>query len=131
MITKTRNIRHSKNNIRNIIKMELKKLQYNFGYVGTKYLVDAIYLLYSLEKYYKFSLESDVYSVLANKYGDTASAIKGAIIYANDKMFYDCDENFLYDYLNDEDDIWDEEEFDSKPGPKKIIRAVLKRIKDL
>ena len=38
-------------------------------------------------------------------------------------MFYDCDEEKLEYYIDDYDF--------SKPKPKMIIRAVLKRIKDL
>lgn len=116
--------------VKNNIKNELKKLNYNFKSVGTKYMLDAIYLLDSLKMYYKFSLESDVYPAIANKYGDTASAIKGAIYYATDKMFYDCDENVLKDYV-DVDNLFDEKEHELKPGPKDIIRAVLRRIKDI
>lgn len=44
-------------------------------------------------------------------------------------MFYDCNEkvlqNYLYEFI-----IFDEEDTFFKPGPKMIIRAVLKRIKD-
>lgn len=116
--------------IRNAITKEIKGLSHNFNFVGTKYLIDSIYLLYSLKMYYKFSLESDVYPAIANKYCDTANTIKGAIVYATDKMFYDCDEKILQDYL-DEDIFCEGNIIDSKPGPKKIIRAVLKRIKDI
>ncbi len=115
--------------IKNYIKQELRKLNYNFNFIGTQYIIDAIYLLYSLKTYYKFSLEKDIYPAIANKYCDTANTIKGAIVYATDKMFYDCNEevlqNYLYEFI-----IFDEEDTLLKPGPKMIIRAVLKRIKD-
>lgn len=108
--------------VKNNIKNELKKLNYNFKSVGTKYMLDAIYLLDSLKMYYKFSLESDVYPAIANKYGDTASAIKGAIYYATDKMFYDCDEEVLKSYFG--------MYLMLKPGPKLVIRTVLKKLND-
>ncbi len=110
--------------IRNIIEKELESLNYNFEYIGTRYIADAIYLLYSLKMYYKFSLESDVYPAIANMYGDNSNAIKGTITYATDKMFFDCDERILKKYLDDKNNRV------SKPGPKTIIRAVLKKIKN-
>ena len=71
-----------------------------------------------------------MYPVIANKYGDTAGTIKGAIYYATDKMFYDCDENVLKEYV-DVDNLFDENEKQLKPGPKDIIRAILKKINDI
>ena len=123
MITKIKNIK-------NAINEELEYLNFNFDHTGTKYLIDAIYLLYCQEIFYKFSLESQVYPIIANKYGDTASAIKGAIEYATDKMYYECDEEILREYIEDEE-YWGKKNQNFKPGPKKIIRAVLRNIKDM
>lgn len=130
MITKVKNESANKKYIKNRINEELQGLKFNFEHIGTKYILDAIYLLYYQKKFYKFSLESDIYPIIANKYGDTASAIKGAIEYATDKMYYECDEESLKDYIDDEE-YWGNDKQNSKPGPKKIIRAVLKRIKNL
>lgn len=105
-------------------------MNFDFGHIGTKYLLDSIYLLYSLQKYYKFSLESDVYPAIANKYGDNARAIKGAISYAIDRMIENCDEETLINYV-DEEEYRNYECGIDKIGTKKIIRAVLKRIKEL
>ena len=123
MITKIKNIK-------NAINEELEYLNYNYDHTGTKYLIDAIYLLYCQESFYKFSLESEVYPIIANKYGDTFSAIKGAIEYATDKMYYECDEGILRDYIEAEE-YRGKKNKNFKPGPKKIIRAVLRRIKDM
>lgn len=114
--------------IRKAIIQELKSLQYNFGYLGTRYMIDAIFLLYSLNIYYNFSLESDVYPTIANKYQCNTNAIKGAIVYATDKMFFDCNEEFLKKYLNFDEYFEDE---NLKPGPKEIIRAILEKIKNI
>lgn len=107
-------------NIKNKIKQELEKLEYNFAYIGTNYLLDAIYILYSLKKLYNFSLEKEIYPIVANKYGDSTNNIKCDINNATDKMFYDCNEENLKNYLGDYKFY--------KPGTKKIIRAVLKKI---
>lgn len=116
--------------IKNTIKEELQDLKFNFKHVGTSYLLDSIYLLYSLKKYYKFNLESDVYPAIANRYGDNARAIKGSISYAIDRMVEVCDKEYLMNYLYEDEYRCDEIE-DDEIGPKKIIRAILKRIKDL
>ncbi len=132
MIAELEHKKCSKKEIKNIIRMELEKLQYNFGYNGTKYLVEAIYLLYSTKKYNNFSLDSDVYKVLANKYGSSPNAIKGVVNYATDKMYYDCDEIFLNEYFKSDDVFFlDDEKEGSKPGTKKVIRTILRKIKDL
>ncbi len=107
-------------NIKNKIRDELKKLEYNFSYIGTKYLLDSIYILYCIKIYYNFSLEKDIYPVIANKYGESANNIKCNIVNATDKMFFDCDEKTLRKYLEDYSN--------SKPDPKKVIRAVIKNI---
>lgn len=108
-------------NLKNNIRDELEKLSYNFEYIGTEYLLEAIYFLYCSNKYYKFSLEKDVYPIIAKEYGDTSNNVKSTIIYATDKMFYDCEEILLKKYLGKYELI--------KPGPKKVIRAVLKKMK--
>lgn len=107
--------------IKNKIVKELVKLNYNFNLSGTDYLIEAIYLLYSSKMYYNFSLEKDVYPVIANMNGDFANNIKFNIVYATDSMFYDCEEEILMKYIGSYEN--------SKSGPKKIIRAVLKRLK--
>ncbi len=109
--------------IRKIIKRELLKLNYNFNYIGSSYLVETIYLLYSLKKFYKFSLESEVYPIIAKECNGSANTIKSDIVNATDKMCYDCNEEKLLKYIGKYKMF--------KPGPKQIVKAVLKRIKDL
>ena len=129
MITETKNI-NNRRYIKNSIKEELQDLKFNFDHIRTMYLFESIYFLSSKNKYYKFSLESDVYPRIANRYGDNARAIKGSISYAIDKMLEECEEEYLMSYLY-EDEYISEDLTNVKIGPKKIIRAVLKRIKDL
>lgn len=101
----------------------MKEIEFNFSYDGTKYLLEAIYILYTLKIYYNFNLEKDVYLIISDKYGISPHNIKNNIVNATDKMYYDCDEEKLENYIADYDD--------SKPGPKRIIKAVLRRVKDL
>lgn len=99
---------------------ELKKLKYNFSYIGTKYLVEVIYILYILNKKYTCNFEKEIYPSIAEIYETSSNNIKCSIAYATDKMFYDCDENFLEKYIG--------EFYYSKPGPKTISFAVIKKI---
>lgn len=109
--------------VKEVIKSNLIKLKYNFNYIGTDYLIETIYYLYCSKLYYKFCLETDVYPIIANRYGTVVNTIKSNIINATDKMFYDCDEKVLKRYLG--------KCTLTKPGPKKIIKAILLNIKDL
>ncbi len=112
--------KYSEIKIKNKIVQELKKIQYNFSYKGTEYLVDAIYVLYNLKNPKECNLGKEVYPIVAEHYNTVANNIKCNITNSTDKMFYDCDEKILRAYLK-------EFRF-TKPGPKKIMEAVLKRI---
>ena len=109
--------------IKNKIKVELKKIEFTLSYNGTMYLIDIIYIYYTLKMYHNFNLEKDIYPILVEKYETSSNNIKNNIENAIEKMFFDCDEEILEVYIDDYDY--------SKPKPKMIIRAVLKRIKHL
>lgn len=108
--------------IKGKIKNELKYLGYNFYYKGTKYLVDAIYILYNIKDYYNKILKRDVYPIVSEKYNTSINNVKCNIRNATDIMFYDCNEERLKEYLK--------ECSLSKIGAKKVILAVLERIKN-
>lgn len=122
-VVKKSNNQTAEKRIKYKIKLELEKLNFNFSYIGTKYLFEAIYILYTLKLYYNFKLEKDIYPIIATKYSTSSHNIKNNIINATDKMYYDCEEEILESYID--------EYIFSKPGPKNIIRAILKRIKDM
>ncbi len=103
------------------ITEELKKLAFNFSYKGTTYLIETIYILYTSIINWDCNLEKEVYPLVAEKYNQSVNNIKCNITNCTDKMCYDCDEKFLVSYLGDY-------KF-SKPGPKRIIFAILKRLK--
>lgn len=50
--------------IKNKIKVELKKLEFKHSYNGTNYLIETIYILYTLKMYYNFNLEKDIYPIV-------------------------------------------------------------------
>lgn len=106
--------------IKNKICDELRKLKYNFSYIGTRYFVEVIYILYALNKKYNCNFKKEIYPLIEEKYENSVNNIKCSIAYATDKMFYDCDEDFLKEYIG--------EFYYSKPGPKTIAFAVIKRI---
>lgn len=106
--------------IKGKIKNELKYLGYNPSYIGTKYLIDVIYILYCSDNYYNNNLEKDVYPILARKYNRSINNIKCNIINSTNSMYYDGEEERLMNYLK---------EFSlPKPGPKKIILAILENL---
>lgn len=107
--------------IKGKIKKELKYLGYNFYYKGTKYLVDAIYILYNIKDYYNKILKRDIYPIISKKYNTSINNIKCNIRNATDIMFFDCNEHRLMEYLK--------ECSLSKIGAKKVILAVLDHIK--
>lgn len=84
------------------------------------YLIDIIYILYTSKIYYNFNLEKDIYPIIAKKYSTSSNNIKNNIENAIEKMFFDCDEKILENYI-------DEYDF-SKPKLKMIIRSVLKKL---
>ena len=110
----------NKTKIKKIIASELNYLGYNPNYIGTEYLIEAIFILYIKGAYSTDNLEKNVYALIAKKYNKTISSVKFDITYATDIMFYDCEENKLLDYLK--------LGYLYKPGPKKVICAVLYRI---
>lgn len=106
--------------IKGKIKNELKYLGYNFYYKGTKYLIDAIYILYNIKDYYNKILKRDVYPIISEKYNTSINNVKCNIRNATDIMFFDCNEDRLIEYLK--------EGSLSKIGAKKIILSVLEHI---
>lgn len=103
------------------IKNELLYLGYNSSHKGTKYLIEAIYLLSTLKDYYENNLERDIYPIIGKKYGKSVNTIRGCIRFATDTMTYECEEKRLKDYLYMKQYI--------KPGGKNVVEAVLGRIK--
>lgn len=100
---------------------ELKKIHYNFSYVGTKYLIETILLLYNNDSMEGIKLEKEIYPIISKKYKKTVNNIKTNIINATDLMYYDCDSEILNQYFR----ICDDE----KPTPKTVILTILNNLK--
>lgn len=119
-----KNRKKSENEIKNKIESELKKIEYNFSYKGTEYLVETIYILYNIKKEnlceHEYNFELEIYPIVAKKYNTSVNTVKCNIRNATDKMYYDCDEKILKEYLRDF-------EF-SKPGAKRIAFGVLAKL---
>ena len=103
------------------IQDELRYLHIKIGYMGVRYLSEAICLLYNLENSYDLKLEKDIYPIIAQKHHKKVSNIKSNINYAIDMLYAECEENILKDYLN--------EYSLCKISPKKVIFSILNNVK--
>lgn len=69
--------------IKNKIEDELLNMGFNPIHMGTIYLVEAIYIVYSIKKsVYKINFEKEIYSELSYKFCKNAKTIKSNIIKA-------------------------------------------------
>lgn len=112
---------NEKSSIEYKIYNELKTLNYNFSYVGTKYLMETISLLYNTNLWEDIKLEKEIYPIISKKYKKSINTIKCNIIYATNEMFFDCEQEKLLSYLKEYSLL--------KPGLKKIIFSVLEKLK--
>lgn len=107
------------NEVREFIKKELEYLGYNFSLRGTKYLEDAISLMYL--KNCDRNLEREVYSQLSKAYKKSSHNIKVNIQNSTNIMISNYGYDRVLDYL----------EINSSYGigTKAIICAILNKIK--
>ena len=106
--------------IREKIKNQLEHLGYNFSYHGSKYLIDAIYILYLNKDRYYDNLTRDIYPALAKKHNKEANTIKCDITQATKIMFYDSSDKVLKEYFNYSKV--------TKPTVKEVMFTVLNKI---
>lgn len=106
--------------IKEKINKELSKLNYNFSYIGTKYLSECIYELYK-RNISSFNLSKDIYPLIAKKYSTSNTNIKCNIFQATLNSYYDCEQDKLEKYFG--------KHFYSKPQTKDIIYKILENIK--
>ncbi len=109
-------------NIREDIKNELKYLGYSPNYYGTKYLIEAIYILYMNGIDNGDNLKKQVYPIISKKYHKSIQNIRCNIINSTDVMVCECEEQKLIQYLG--------YYYYVKPGPKKIIEAVINKLNE-
>lgn len=108
--------------IKEVIRNELSKIEYDFDCSGTNYILEAIYVICILEKNEKFNLTKEIYPIIERKHNITENNIKVSIKYATDKMYFECKEEVLKKYMN-------RKKFTKSPRPKNIIKSVLEKIK--
>lgn len=106
--------------IKNLITKELTILNYNFSYVGTKYLSECIYHSYYKTDRFDINLNKEIYPILSKKYHKTINSIKCNIYQATNAMYYDIEEEALCHYLG--------YQVNHKPKAKDIIKEVLAKI---
>ena len=106
--------------IENQIRRELENLNFNFSYIGTKYLCECIYECYCQAYIYKTNLNKDIYPVISKKYHKTITSIKTDIFQCISMMYFSTEEKVLDDYFG--------YKIVSKPKTKEIITTVLEKI---
>ena len=106
--------------INNKIERELRKLNFNFSLMGTRYLMESINIIYKNDLY-SFNLTKDVFSVLSKKYCKSINTIKCDITQANNNMCEKCDKWMMMSYFGYFDDYY-------TPGPKDVITKIFENI---
>lgn len=102
------------------INSELKKLNFDYALLGTKYLEDCIFEAYNKNIENSYNLKKDLYPIIAKKYNTSVHNIKCRINRATENMYYQCPIKVLQNYL--------EFNIDEKPKTKLIIYSVLDKL---
>ena len=109
------------NDVKSKIYNELGKLKYNFSYIGTKYMAEAIYEIYSKNYiYYGGNLNKNVYPIIAQRYHTNINTVKCNITAATKIMTEKCPKELIENYL-----FCDETE---KPKVKEIMYKVVNKL---
>lgn len=108
------------NTLKQLINIELKNFNFNFSYLGTRYLSDAIYEAYYRCKDFDINLNTDIYPILSKKYNRSINNIKSNIYYSANMMYYDTEANQLGKSIG--------LNIDFKPKLRDIIVSILQKI---
>lgn len=103
------------------INTELANLGYNIKYIGTGYLSDAIYLIYSFKNRKNIKLERDIYPIIARNNNTTANTVKCDIIRATNQIRNNIKSQEIKKYFG-----WF---IDEKIRPKAVMNVILKKLK--
>lgn len=107
--------------LREKIYKELEKMQYNFSYVGTQYMAEAIYEIYSKNYIYTGgNLSKNVYPVLAKNHNTTINNIKCNITSATRLMAQRCPKDVMENFLFCENG--------ETPKAKEIMYKIINRL---
>lgn len=102
------------------INQELKQLNYNFSYDGTKYLREAIIEIYKIKENFDGNLNKNIYPIIAKRYNKKTNTIYCDIKHATNLMTCDCDEHTLNAYFKNT--------YYSKPKINDIIYTILNKL---
>lgn len=102
-----------------IIKI-LNYLDYNFSHLGTQYLCDVIYELYTRKETLSINLTKNIYPLIATKYKTSINNIKTNITQSCISMYYNCEEQKLKNFFG--------YNVIEKPTVKEIIVTILNKI---
>lgn len=103
------------------IKIELKKINFNFLHIGTNYLVKSIYEVYLNSEKENINLSKDIFPSVAKKMNKKANTIHSGIKKEILNMYYDCEEEKLKKYFNFFN-------FEERPKLKEIIFEIIRKI---
>lgn len=106
--------------VKSRVSKELVYLGYKLKYKGTNYLTDSIAYIITNRNKALDNLQTEVYPVIAKKYGKNPNNIKSGINKATEYMYYECDIKVLRDYFG----------FciDTKPTVKDVIFTVINKL---
>lgn len=119
-IIEDKNENAKNSNLIQSINYELSKLNFNFTYIGTKYLAECIYQAYHQTNRYDINLNKTIYPVISKKYNKSINSIKTNINHATNNMYFDTEEKLLLKYFG--------YSITCKPRPKDIILEIIKNI---
>lgn len=102
------------------INNELSILNFNFSYVGTRYLKECIYELYIRKDENLANLSKEIYPIIAKKYNKSVNNIYSNIKQSIKIMYYDCDSIVLTHYFN--------YSYCVQPKAKEIIFTILNKL---
>lgn len=108
------------NEIVNKIEKELHKLNFNFRYKGTRYVIESIYEIYINQFIEYDNLSKNIYPIIAKRHNKSVDTIYGDIKQAVNAMYYDCDEDIIKEYFK--------YKYIVKPKQKEVIFSVLKKL---
>lgn len=106
--------------VKNKINLELKQLNYNFSYHGTKYLAETIFEIYKVKDVFDGDLKNTIYPIIAKKHHTNVSTIYGNIKEATKSMILDCEEKTIQKYFD--------YSYFTTPKIKEIIFTILNKI---
>lgn len=106
--------------LKQLINNELRNLNFDFSYLGTRYLSEAIYEAYYRCTDFDINLNVDIYPILSKKYGKSINNIKSNIYYSTNMMYYDTESNQLSKNMG--------LNIDFKPKLRDIMVSILQKI---